>query len=488
MIKRMLVMLVLFGVVLGGLFGFKVFVNGKIKEAMAGMANTPQTVSAAKAESSDWQPTIDAVGSLRAVRGADLSLEVPGVVEEILFQSGDEVQAGQILLRLRAEDEIAKLQSLEATAQLAQITYDRDVKQFKAQAISQAVVDNDEANLRNVKAQVAQQKAIVDKKTLRAPFAGRLGLRQVDLGQFLSAGTVIATLQSLDPIFVDFLLPQQAVAQLTVGAKVEAKVDAFPDRVFTGKITAINPKIETASRNIQVRATLPNADQKLLPGMFATVQLETGAAQRLITLPQTAVSYNPYGSLVYLVDDKGKGRRRQAAAHSPAGLRHHRRHARRPGGDPEGRGRGRHGRDLGPDQAAQRRAGGRRQPRRAEERPRAEDRRPVIKLARHDGILRTSPHEVHRSLHPPPGAGVGRQPADPGRRPARHRRPAGAAVSAHRERRGHGDDDLLRRRSRRHRGLHHHAARAGDRPGQRHRLHDLDQPERRQHHHRLPAG
>jgi membrane fusion protein (multidrug efflux system) len=124
MIKRMLIMLVLFGVVLGGLFGFKGFVNGKIKEAMAGMANTPQTVSAAKAESSDWQPTIDAVGSLRAVRGADLSLEVPGVVEEISFNSGDEVQAGQILLRLRAEDEIAKLQSLEATAQLAQINYD----------------------------------------------------------------------------------------------------------------------------------------------------------------------------------------------------------------------------------------------------------------------------------------------------------------------------------------------------------------------------
>ena len=306
MIKRMIIMLVLVGAVLGGLFGFKGFVNGKIKEAMAGMANTPQTVSAAKATSSDWQPTIDAVGSLRAVRGADLSLEVPGVVEEILFQSGDEVKAGQILLRLRAEDEIAKLQSLEATAQLAQITYDRNVKQFKAQAISQALVDNDEANLRNAKAQVAQQKAIVDKKTLRAPFAGKLGLRQVDLGQFLSAGSVIATLQSLDPIFVDFLLPQQAVAQLSVGAKVEAKVDAFPGRTFTGKITAINPKIETASRNIQVRATLPNADQKLLPGMFATVQLETGAAQHLVTLPQTAVSYNPYGSLVYLVDEKGQ--------------------------------------------------------------------------------------------------------------------------------------------------------------------------------------
>src|SRR5882757_1568702 len=307
MIKRMLMMLVLVGVVLGGLFGFKAFVGGKSKEAMASMADLPQPVSAAKAASSDWQPRIDAVGSLRAVRGADLSLEVAGVVEEITFQSGDEVQAGQVLLRLRNDDDVAKLQSLEATAQLAQITYDRDVKQLKAQAISQAIVDNDEANLRNAKAQVAQQKAMVDKKTLRAPFAGKLGLRQVDLGQYLSAGTVIATLQSLDPIFVDFLLPQQSVAQLSVGQTVRVKVDAFLGREFAGKITAINPKVETASRNIQVRATLPNRDQKLLPGMFATVELETGAPQRLVTLPQTAVSYNPYGSLVYIVDDKAKG-------------------------------------------------------------------------------------------------------------------------------------------------------------------------------------
>ena len=306
MIKRMLIMFILVGAVLGGLFGFKAFVGGKIKEAMAGMANLPQTVSAVKAASSDWQPRIDAVGSLRAVRGAELSLEVPGVVDEIAFQSGDEVKAGHVLLHLRNEDEVAKLQSLEATAQLAQITYDRDVKQLKAQAISQAIVDNDEANLRNAKAQVAQQKAIVEKKTLRSPFAGKLGLRQVDLGQFLSAGAVIATLQSLDPIFVDFLLPQQAVAQIVVGQSVKAKVDAFPGREFAGKITAVNPKIETASRNIQVRATLANDDQKLLPGMFATVELETGAAQRLVTLPQTAVSYNPYGSLVYIVDDKGK--------------------------------------------------------------------------------------------------------------------------------------------------------------------------------------
>jgi membrane fusion protein, multidrug efflux system len=306
MIKRMLVMLVLVGAVLGGVFGFKTFVDEKVKEFMAGAGNPPQTVSTAQAAVTQWQPQLEAVGSLRAVRGADLSLEVPGVVEEINFQSGDEVQAGAVLLRLRGDDEIAKLESLEAVARLSQITYDRDVKQLKAQAISQAVVDNDEANLRNNKAQVAQQKAIVDKKILRAPFAGQLGIRQVDLGQYLGAGTAIVTLQSLTPIYVDFLLPQQAFDQIKVGQTVAAKVDAYPGKAFAGAITAINPRVDAATRNVQVRVTLDNADHKLLPGMYATVDIDTGAPQHLVTLPQTAISYNPYGNLVYLVDDKGK--------------------------------------------------------------------------------------------------------------------------------------------------------------------------------------
>ena len=306
MIKRMLVMLVLVGAVLGGVFGFKTFVDEKVKEFMAGAGNPPQTVSTAQAAITQWQPQLEAVGSLRAVRGADLSLEVPGVVEEINFQSGDEVQVGAVLLRLRGDDEIAKLESLEAVARLSQITYDRDVKQLRAQAISQAVVDNDEANLRNNKAQVAQQKAIVDKKILRAPFAGQLGIRQVDLGQYLGAGTAIVTLQSLTPIYVDFLLPQQAFDQIKVGQTVAAKVDAYPGKTFSGAITAINPRVDAATRNVQVRVTLENADHKLLPGMYATVDIDTGAPQHLVTLPQTAISYNPYGNLVYLVDDKGK--------------------------------------------------------------------------------------------------------------------------------------------------------------------------------------
>jgi membrane fusion protein (multidrug efflux system) len=306
MIKRMLIMLVLVGAVLGGAFGFKAFVDEKVKEFMAGAGNPPQTVSTTRAVVTQWQPQLEAVGSLRAVKGADLSLEVPGVVEEIDVTSGDDVQAGQVLLRLRGDDEIAKLQSLEAVAQLAQITYDRDLKQLKAQAISQAVVDNDEANLRNNKAQVAQQKAIVDKKVLRAPFAGQLGLRQVDLGQYLSAGTAIVTLQSLTPIYVDFLLPQQAFERIKVGQAVAAKVDAYPGKTFAGEITAFNPRVDAATRNLQVRVTLANADHKLLPGMYATVDIDTDVPQRLVTLPQTAISYNPYGNLVYLVDDKGK--------------------------------------------------------------------------------------------------------------------------------------------------------------------------------------
>jgi membrane fusion protein (multidrug efflux system) len=306
MIKRMLIMLVAVGVVLGGIFGFKSFVNAKIKEAMAGMANPTQTVSTATATATDWQSKLEAVGTLRAVSGSDLSLELPGIVDTIDFKSGDDVKAGQLLLRLRVEDDVAKLQSLQAVAELAKITLERDQKQLSVKAISQAIVDNDNAAYKNDLAQVAQQQALLDKKSLKAPFAGHLGIRQVDLGQYLSAGTPIVTLQQLDPIYVDFFLPQQALSQLKVGQTAAAKIDAYPDQTFAGEITAINPKIEAGSRNLQVRATLKNPDHKLLPGMYATVDIDSGAPQKLVTLPQTAITYNAYGSTVYLVDDKGK--------------------------------------------------------------------------------------------------------------------------------------------------------------------------------------
>jgi membrane fusion protein, multidrug efflux system len=305
MIKRMVIMLVVVAVVFGGVFGFQAFKGAMTKNFMSSMSNPPQTVTTTKANSSQWQPKIEAVGSLRAVKGADLSLEVAGVVDEIAFNSGDDVEAGAELLKLRDADDRAKLDSLKATAELNEITYQRDQKQFQLQAVSQATIDTDAANLKNAKAQVAQQQAILDKKFLRAPFAGHLGIRAVDLGQYLGAGTTIVTLQALDPIFLDFFVPQQAIDQVKIGQQVTVKIDAYKDQTFTGEISALNPKVDASSRNVQIRATLKNADHKLLPGMYATVEIPTGGPQNLITLPQTAIAYNPYGDTVYIVDTKG---------------------------------------------------------------------------------------------------------------------------------------------------------------------------------------
>jgi membrane fusion protein, multidrug efflux system len=304
--KRMVIMLTAVGLVFGGVFGFQIFKNAMIKKFMSAMASPPQTVSATTATAEEWQPQIDAVGSLRAVNGADLSFEVPGIIKELHFHSGDDVSAGDILVTLRADDDIAKLEALQATANLTEITYQRDQEQFKIKAVSQATLDTDAANVKNAKAQVAQQQAIVDKKTLRAPFAGYLGVRAVDIGQYINAGTTVVTLQALDPIYADFFLPQQALTQIKLEQSVTIKVDTYPDQDFAGTITAINPKVDPATRNVQVRATLNNPVRRLLPGMYASVTIAAGDRQRYVTLPQTAVTYNPYGETVYVVDDKGK--------------------------------------------------------------------------------------------------------------------------------------------------------------------------------------
>jgi membrane fusion protein (multidrug efflux system) len=294
MIKRMVIMLMAVGILLGGFFAFQNFKAHIIQKVMASLANPPQTVSTVTAGLQEWQPQVEAVGSLRAVNGADLSLEVSGIVGQLNFNSGDDIKAGAPLLQLRSDDDAAKLQALQATADLAQITYDRDVKQWKAQAISQATVDSDTFNLKNARAQVEEQKATLDKKMLRAPFAGHLGIRAVDVGQYLTAGTTVVTLQALD--------------RIRIGQEIVAKVDTYPGQTFSGKITAINPQVDASSRNVQVRATLGNPDRRLLPGMYATIDIDSGAPQRNITLPQTAIAYNPYGSTVFIVEQNGAAR------------------------------------------------------------------------------------------------------------------------------------------------------------------------------------
>jgi membrane fusion protein (multidrug efflux system) len=181
------------------------------------------------------------------------------------------------------------------------------MKQIGAQTVSQATVDADKSKLMAARANIAEQQALIDKKVIHAPFDGRLGIRAVDLGQYLAAGTTVVTLQSLDPIFLDFFLPQQALDQIRIGQAVNAKVDTYPGQLFAGEISAIEPKVDSASRNVRVRAALKNSDHKLLPGMYATVDIATGDPQRFVTLPQTAITFNAYGNTVYIVDKGGAG-------------------------------------------------------------------------------------------------------------------------------------------------------------------------------------
>lgn len=304
--KRWLIMIavvVALVVVIGGIWGYNL--NKKIA-AYKAMGIPKQTVTAMRAELQPWRPQLNAVGSLHAVRGADLSTEVAGVVEAIHFESGTDVKGGTLLAELRAADDIGKLESLKATAHLNELNYGRAKAQYEANAVAKALVDSEEANLKTARAQVAEQQAIVDKKRIRAPFAGQLGIRNADPGQYVAAGTMIVTLQTLDPIHADFFLPQQDLANLRVGQSVKAISDTFPELTFTGIIAAIDPKVDTDTRNVQVRATLQNPKHKLLPGMFINVQVDIGKPQDHITLPSTALTYNPYGTTVYVVTTPDK--------------------------------------------------------------------------------------------------------------------------------------------------------------------------------------
>jgi membrane fusion protein (multidrug efflux system) len=288
--------------IVGGIFAYRITSGIAMGKRMGAMAQAPQTVSTAVAAATTWQKQFQAVGSVRALRGADLAAQASGVVDRIQFESGNEVPAGAVLLRLRLNDDGAKLEQLQASALLADQTYKRDQEQFAAQAISQATLDSDAATLKSARAQVDAQQALIDEKVVKAPFAGRLGIRQVDEGQYLAAGSTIVTLQSLDPIVIDFYVPQQFLATLKSGSVVQASVDAYPDTRFTGTVTSVNSKVDTASRNVQVRGTFPNPDHRLVPGMYATVAIDDGPPQTVVTVPQAAISYNPYGDTVFVVD------------------------------------------------------------------------------------------------------------------------------------------------------------------------------------------
>ena len=196
---------------------------------------------------------------------------------------------------------MALLQSLQAAAELAQTVYTRDKAQYDIKAIAKAQLDADAADLKGKKAQVAQQAALVDKKTIRAPFAGRLGITTINPGQYINPGDAIVTLQAIDPIYADFYLPQQQLGQLAIGQTIVVDTNAFSGQTFVGKIQSLSPKVDSTTRNVQIEASVDNHERKLLPGMYANVKIDAGAGQRYLTLPQTAITYNPYGATVFVV-------------------------------------------------------------------------------------------------------------------------------------------------------------------------------------------
>ena len=303
--KRMIIMLILVGLLLLALVGWNVGGKMAMKQAMANMSQPPQTVSTTTVEYQFWQPLQGAVGTLRAVRGADLAFEVGGLVTKVNLASGGEVKEGDLLVQLRDTEDLAMLRQLEAAATLSELSYSRAERMIDKQTISRADYDTTKADLDARRAAVQQQKAVIARKQLRAPFAGRSGIVTISPGAYVSPGNALVTLQQLDWLYVDFAVPQRHLGRLAGGPRVNLTLDAFPGQSFSGELTAIEPKVDGDTRNARVEAKVDNADGRLSPGMFANVEVEVGEPKRRLTLPQSAVAFNPYGETVFVVKPGG---------------------------------------------------------------------------------------------------------------------------------------------------------------------------------------
>lgn len=304
--KPLIIMIVGVAILFGGIFLYKTLIGILMKRYFAKYTNPVITVSTTVTGYNSWQPSIKAVGSARSTLGVEITAQLAGMIQNIYFKPGSTVTQGTVLLQQNADTQIAQLQAAKANAELAKITYERDQAQYRIRAISRQQLDTDRENLKSANAQVAEQTATVTKLTIRAPFTGRLGISKVNPGQYLNPGDQIVPLQSLDPIYVDFYLPQQNLPQLKVGQMVSVTADTFLNQTLTGKITTINPIVDPNNRNVEVEATLANSKYLLTPGMFVNVAVNTGVTQKFLIVPQTAVSFNPYGDIVYIVKESAK--------------------------------------------------------------------------------------------------------------------------------------------------------------------------------------
>lgn len=307
MIKRMLIMLGAMTLIVGGIIGYKMFGRHMMGLALAAQKPPPAVVATTTARELEWRPSLHAVGTFAATQGIIVSAQLDGAVTKIAFEPGATVEAGQLLVQQDISTETAQLDQAEAAATLARLGLERNRQLRTNGTNSQSELDAAEATFQQTHAAVATIRSMIEKKTVRAPFAGRTGIRQVNLGQFLRSGAVIVSLQALDPIFFNFSLPQQHAAQVQAGQKVTVTVDAFPGANFDGAISAFNPNVDETTRTLQLQATLPNGDQRLQPGMFGSIEVQLPVVEKVITVPLAAIVYNPYGNAVYLVEPAKEG-------------------------------------------------------------------------------------------------------------------------------------------------------------------------------------
>jgi membrane fusion protein, multidrug efflux system len=313
MTKRLILTLVAMAAILGGL-GFVKFrqVETAIAQS-AGFQMPPTAVTTVVAQRETWPSTLTVIGTAAAIEGVTVSADLPGTIDKIHFESGQSVHQGDILVELDTRQERAQLANLEAQRDLAGINYGRAQELVKAGVISHSEYDNANAQQKATVAQVGDIKAAIARKTIHAPFTGLLGIRQVSLGQYLAAGQAIVSLQSVDPIYVNFGVPQQQTAQMRPGRTLRVTNGDLPGMAFTGKITALDSVVNEQTRNIQVQATLANKGNKLRPGMFVQVELPVGESRQVVPLPASAINYAPYGDSVFIVaqmkDAKGKSYR-----------------------------------------------------------------------------------------------------------------------------------------------------------------------------------
>ncbi|KUJ79636.1 efflux RND transporter periplasmic adaptor subunit [Microbulbifer flavimaris] len=303
----MLLMLLGCLLLFGGIFAFKMFGKMMMNRAFDTMALPPATVTSASVEQQTWSTRLSAVGSLRAVNGVEVTTQAEGVVSNIYFKSGETVEAGALLVELTAEPERAQLKVLEAELQLARRDYDRIKKLHGRGVTTDAELDDALSTLEQVLASIEVQRATVAERRVKAPFSGQLGIRQVDLGENISPGDPVVSLQQLSPIYADFSLPEQHFAQLQVGQTISLRTGAYPERRFAGQVTAIDPRIDNESRNFLVQATLPNDGQELRPGMYADVTLELAAERSVLVVPRTAIRFAPYGNSVFVLQEATEG-------------------------------------------------------------------------------------------------------------------------------------------------------------------------------------